>query len=210
MRRKAARLGVAAVLVVGVVCSGGTAAAHASLTGSTPEDGAVLAEAPDEVVLEFDEQMQPDFSQVAVLDAEENHYEDGEPQTEGQTVTQAVSEMPAGEYSISYRVGSADGHPVTGVIEFTVEPSGGDGTADDPAADEPVAGGATEPATSGGESGEDTPEGEAAASEQPEDGTSTASVAAVVAAVVVVGIAGALVLRRRPGDEGDDSPPSES
>lgn len=200
MRSRAALLGVLAALAAGVM-SAGPAAAHASLVGSNPEDGAVLAEAPGEVVLEFDEAVQPDFSQVAVLDAEENHYEDGDPESDGQTVTQPVTELPAGDYRISYRVGSADGHPVTGVIAFTVE------TADDGPADEP-SGEATE-AASGDGSDDDTSESEAAAADAPQDGDGTpvATVVATMAAIAVVGVAVVLLIRRRPGSVGDDDVP---
>lgn len=207
MRRRAARLAVLAALAAGVVLSASPAGAHSSLIGSTPEDGAVLSEAPDEVVLEFDEQAQPDFSQVAVLDAEENHYEDGDPETEGATVTQAVTDLPAGDYRVSFRVGSSDGHPVTGVVAFTVERREDVGAADEPAtdeeaadeeaADEPAGADGTEPASGSGSEDDEAAE--------DEDGTPMAPVVATVAAIAVVGVAGVLLLRRRPGTA-DDSP----
>lgn len=203
MRRKAAGLGILAALAAGVALSATPASAHSSLIGSTPQDGAVLGEAPDEVVLEFDEEVQPDFSQVAVLDAEENHYEDGDPVSAGPTVTQAVTDLPSGEYSISYRVGSADGHPVTGVITFTVDlPADAAAAGDEPAtsketADQPAGAETTGPAASEAASGDTEDEG----------GTSTESVVAAVAAVAVVGIVGVLLFRRRPNTTGGDSPP---
>lgn len=189
-------------LAAGVVVSAGPAAAHSSLIGSTPEDGAVLAEAPSEVVLEFDEEVQPDFSQVAVLDAEENHFEDGDPESVGATVTQPVTELPAGDYRISFRVGSSDGHPVTGVVEFTVE-EGVDGAADEPVTDgeSGEAGDTTDQAASGTGSKDEAAE--------ENDGTLMATVVATMAVVGVVGIASFLLLRRRTGAASDDdSPPS--
>jgi methionine-rich copper-binding protein CopC len=197
VRRKAAWLGVLAVLATGVLLSANPAAAHTSLVGSTPEDGAVLAEAPDEIVLEFDEAVQPGFSQVAVLDAEETHYEDGDPESDGATVTQAVSELPAGDYRVSYRIGSVDGHPVTGVIAFTVETVDGDSTGDEPATDGDGTGEAAEVGGSEDDAAED------------EDGAPVATVVATMAAIAAVGIAGVLLLRRRPGSPDDDVPPDE-
>lgn len=209
MRRRATRIGIAAALVAGAMLGASpVVVAHSSLIGSTPEDGAVLAEAPAEVVLEFDENVQPDFSQVAVLDSAENHYEDGDPVSDGPTVTQPVTELPAGDYSISYRVGSADGHPVTGVVTFTLEQPEDDGVADEPAGTD-----ATEPEPSGDGSGDDAPATDettdAATVEtaaEDEDGTPMATVVATMAAIALVGAAGLLLMRRRPGAGGDDSP----
>jgi hypothetical protein len=113
--------------VAGVVLSATPAAAHTTLVGSNPEDGATLTGAPAEVTLEFNEPVQQEFTQVAVLDADDNHYEDGAPEVDGSIVTQAVQDLPAGDYRISYRVGSSDGHPVTGVLSFTVAAQDGDG-----------------------------------------------------------------------------------
>ncbi|HEX6326920.1 MAG TPA: copper resistance CopC family protein [Jiangellaceae bacterium] len=103
-----------------VVVSATPAAAHTTLIDSKPEDGVTLTGPPAEVTLEFNEPVQQDFTQVAVLDADDDHYEDGAPQVVGAIVTQAVRDLPTGDYRISYRVGSSDGHPVTGVLTFTV------------------------------------------------------------------------------------------
>lgn len=103
-----------------IVLSTTPAAAHARLIGSDPEDGATVDVAPVEIVLEFSERVQEDFAQVAVLDADDGHHEDGEPVVSGSTVTQAVNALSAGDYRISYRVGSSDGHPISGTLTFTV------------------------------------------------------------------------------------------
>lgn len=106
--------------VVGLGLSALPAAAHASLLSSTPEEGATLEEAPAEVVLEFDDDLHAEFTQVAVLDQNDGHHEQGDPEIDGGRVTQAVGQLEPGDYRVSYRVGSADGHPVSGVITFTV------------------------------------------------------------------------------------------
>lgn len=58
-----------ALLALATLC---VAAAHASLDSSAPADGAVLAEAPTEVALQFSENVEVGFSVFAVhrLDAE--------------------------------------------------------------------------------------------------------------------------------------------
>lgn len=99
------------------------AAAHNELVGSTPADGATVTTAPQEVVLEFDQPVQAPFTQVAVLDAADGHHEQGDPLVEGVTVTQGLGDLVPGTYRISYRLGSADGHPITGTVTFTVAPT---------------------------------------------------------------------------------------
>jgi copper resistance protein C len=96
------------------------AVAHTELIGSSPADGATLTTPPAEVLLEFSEPVQAEFGQVAVLDDADVHHEQGNPQIVGATVTQGVDALSAGTYRISYRVGSADGHPITGTLAFTV------------------------------------------------------------------------------------------
>jgi hypothetical protein len=171
-------------LAAGVVFGATIAAAHSSLVSSTPEDGAVLTDAPHEVVLEFDDEFLPDFSQVAVIDVAENHYEDGEPEIAGTTLTQALTDLPSGQYTISYRVGSGDGHPVTGAVVFTVDAPGADVSADDD----------TAAADTSGDS----------------DGAPLGAIAMAVAAVVLIGAAGLLIARRRSADHDHGASPGGS
>ena len=116
VRRLGAALAGAAVGLAAAV----PAVAHTELIDSSPVDGATLTTPPAEVLLEFSEPVQTEFGQVAVLDDADVHHEQGNPQIVGATVTQGVDELSAGTYRISYRVGSADGHPITGTLTFTV------------------------------------------------------------------------------------------
>ncbi len=116
------------------------ASAHTSLTGSDPADGAEVA-APAQVRLTFNENVR---SARIVIRPENSEAEvqRGAAKLDGPEVVQPVKgTLPNGKYTIGYRVISADGHPVTGVLSFTVT-----GT---PAADgtTPAAPGATAPAT---------------------------------------------------------------
>ena len=50
----------------------------------------------------------------------------GAPTVSGQSVRQALAaDSPAGNYSITWRVTSEDGHPVTGTLHFTAQAAGG-------------------------------------------------------------------------------------
>jgi copper resistance protein C len=121
--RRGGLAGIASA-VLGLALGAVPAAAHTELIASSPADKAVLDTAPAVVVLEFNQPLQTDFGQVAVLDATGAHHELGEPEVVGRTVTQALGALNAGAYEISYRVGSADGHPVTGTVRFTVAGAG--------------------------------------------------------------------------------------
>jgi methionine-rich copper-binding protein CopC len=116
VRRWGAALAGAAVCLAAAL----PALAHTELIGSSPADGATLTTPPAEVLLEFSEPVQAEFGQVAVLDDADLHHEQGNPKIVGAKVTQGVDELSAGTYRISYRVGSADGHPITGTLAFTV------------------------------------------------------------------------------------------
>lgn len=96
------------------------ASAHAVLTGSSPEDGSVLEQALDAVELRFNEPVNLIDGAIRLFPG------DGAPQTlGGHTVdTTVVVSLPTpladGSYALSYRVVSADGHPVSGAISFQI------------------------------------------------------------------------------------------
>ena len=117
---RARRLGAALAGAAICVAVAGPAAAHTELIGSSPADGATLTTAPTEVLLEFSQAVQTEFGQVAVLDDAGTHHEQGGPQIAGAIVTQSLDKLVPGAYQISYRVGAADGHPITGTLTFTV------------------------------------------------------------------------------------------
>ncbi|MER7787117.1 copper resistance CopC family protein [Streptomyces sp. NPDC097640] len=101
------------------------AAAHTGLTGSAPDDGATVAASPARVSLSFNDPMDARYSRVAVTGASGRSVTTGAPKVDGRTVSQALTaELPAGRYTVGYRVVSADGHPVSGSYSFTVAAAG--------------------------------------------------------------------------------------
>lgn len=112
---------VAALLLIVMPATG--AAGHAGLVSTSPEDGASLEVAPDEVVLTFSEELLTDLVEVSILDAQDNPVVVTEvPQTPPPGTDVKVpwpADLPPGEYSVAFRVVSADGHPVTGRISFS-------------------------------------------------------------------------------------------
>lgn len=117
-------------LVAGVVVLGtaGTASAHNTLISSDPRDGAQLEAGPAAITLTFDQPVQAGekFNTLTVTGPEGTRWEaDGEPTVEDNSVVFAVRPLgPAAEYTVGYRVLSADGHPVTGSLKFTLTKAG--------------------------------------------------------------------------------------
>jgi len=93
--------------------------AHQRLVSSAPADGARVP-APSRVRLVFSEPVLRRFVQVVVLAPDGAQVQKGT-EVDGPTVTIRLTRLAAtGRYSVQYRVASADGHPVTGTVRFTV------------------------------------------------------------------------------------------
>lgn len=105
-----------AVIVLGF----GPASAHAALVGTDPEDGSSLATAPTSLTFTFNENVSR-RTQVAVAAPDGTQLDVTDVRAVGQAVTATITDADQrGTYSASYRVVSADGHPVTGTITFDV------------------------------------------------------------------------------------------
>ena len=100
-----------------------TASAHADLQVSTPEDGESLQIAPEEIRLTFSEELFEELVEISILDAAGDLYSTIEVEQTPPPGTDVIFpwpiQAPPGEYSIAYRVVSADGHPITGTISFS-------------------------------------------------------------------------------------------
>lgn len=94
--------------------------AHAELEDTTPEAGAQLEAPPREVVLRFAEGVRPVPGGVRVLAEDGTRVDGARPRSSGGTVTLALPPLADGAYGVSWRVVSADGHPVRGAFTFRV------------------------------------------------------------------------------------------
>jgi len=121
-RRGVARA-VAAILLALLVVPAG-AGAHATLESTTPQRGVTLREQPDRVVLRFSEPVEGNFGAVRVFDAAAKRVDDGHTVHPGGVGSAlAVGLRPSlahGTYVATYRVISADGHPVSGGLVFSI------------------------------------------------------------------------------------------
>ncbi|MFE0676499.1 copper resistance CopC/CopD family protein [Streptomyces sp. NPDC058867] len=111
-------LAAAALLLAGA----GPVSAHAALTGSDPQQGAVVDRAPDRVSLTFSEQVALSDDSLRVLAPDGTRVDTGD--AAGVTgTTYAVgleTGLADGTYTVSYQVVSADSHPVAGAFTFSV------------------------------------------------------------------------------------------
>lgn len=100
-----------------------SAFAHSHLEGSNPADGDIVTEPLNEIVLEFDGQIeQGSFIDVQTtkgqaIELQEIIIGDG-------ILTGTVAEpLPNDEYQVNWSIISADGHPLEGEFSFTVNAS---------------------------------------------------------------------------------------
>lgn len=109
--------------VIGAVLAGAApASAHAALTGSDPQQGAVVSRAPTQVSLTFSEKVAMSDGSVRVLDPQGKRVDTGKATDLGGTTygVKLHSGLPNGTFTVTYQVVSADSHPVSGAFTFSV------------------------------------------------------------------------------------------
>ncbi|KQS65993.1 copper resistance protein CopC [Modestobacter sp. Leaf380] len=118
-----------ALLLLGLVACGllvdvGTArpaSAHATVVTTSPGEGARLEAAPDEVTLTFDEGISLGAGYARVLGAGGDRVDTGAATVSDTTITVPLrADLPDASYVVTYRVVSADSHPVSGAYAFVV------------------------------------------------------------------------------------------
>ncbi len=125
MRRRLAPL-LALVLLLACAPAAG---AHALLEETTPARGAALERAPAQVAFRFSESVEVAFGALRVYDARGAQVQQGDPFHPGgdprAVAVRLRGGLGDGGYTATYRVVSADSHPVSGGFVFSV----GDATA---------------------------------------------------------------------------------
>src|SRR5262245_60122368 len=105
------------ILVFAAVVQPAAAWAHASLIRAEPADGATVAEAPSTLRLVFNEPVSPLIVRLIRPDGTT-----ATPETKAESATIIVTpgELRNGTHVLSWRVVSADGHPLGGSLIFSV------------------------------------------------------------------------------------------
>ncbi|MGO2171702.1 MAG: copper resistance protein CopC [Micrococcaceae bacterium] len=113
---------LAALLLGGLLTLTGAqaASAHAELLSTTPENGAVLDAAPSEVVLTFNEPVQLIDGSIRLFPGDEAPLALDALVSNTDVIAEFPVDVSDGAYALSYRVVSADGHPISGAITFTI------------------------------------------------------------------------------------------
>ncbi len=133
-RLRRALVGVAVAVAAFAAAGPVAVSAHAGLDSSSPAASSVLDEPPEQILLDFDEEVEPTTATIQLF-AQNGELVDvgavladpGDPTI----VTASVGEMDDGIYAAVWRVSSIDGHVVDGAFSFQV---GTDGTPADGAA----------------------------------------------------------------------------
>jgi methionine-rich copper-binding protein CopC len=97
--------------------------AHAYLVKSSPARRAVLSNPPSRVVLWFNERLEAQFSQLSVWSREGEQVDSGDTLVgpdDPKKLSVGVPPLPAGAYSVKFRVLSVDGHVVEAEFPFSV------------------------------------------------------------------------------------------
>lgn len=96
---------------------------HAYLVRSAPAARAVVSRSPERVQLWFNERLEPAYSRVSVWNREAERVDAGDVEVappERTRLSVGVPPLPAGTYTVKYRVLSVDGHVVEAEFAFTV------------------------------------------------------------------------------------------
>ncbi|MCD4524463.1 copper resistance protein CopC [Nocardioides sp. cx-173] len=119
-RRGATGLLVVLLVALALLAGAAPASAHATLVGSDPAEGEVLASAPAVVTFTFDEPVSLTADGVQVFDAEGESVDSESSARDEVVTTDLPAELADGTYVVTWRVVSSDGHPITGSLSFSV------------------------------------------------------------------------------------------
>jgi methionine-rich copper-binding protein CopC len=192
-----------AIALIAAVLAGPAvpALAHNTVIGESPKAGSTVTMQPESVAIETSDALL-DAEGATVMDVlgpDGRHYATSCPSVDGAIASVPAELGPAGDYTVEWRVVSADGHPITGEFAFTWTPADGESLAD--GADAAACAASVE---------SDAP-GDAVSEEDEGDADAAASgglgdllwVVGGGLAVVVAGIAAFLLTRRRPATAED-------
>ncbi len=109
-------------LAAGLALLTGHASAHAFLETASPAVGSTVSQAPNQVVINFTEGVEPRFSTIVVQNAQGAQVETGKPHLLGGDAHLAVDlkPLPPGTYTVVWHATATDTHKTQGSFHFTV------------------------------------------------------------------------------------------
>lgn len=111
---------VAAIAAVLVLAAAPPASAHAALVDTDPDEGAVLAAAPDVVRLTFNEPVRGVPDGVQVFDAGGEPIASSSHTSDADLLVTLDEDVGEGTLVVAWRVVSEDGHPIAGTLTFSI------------------------------------------------------------------------------------------
>jgi copper transport protein len=102
------------------------ALAHAELLKTEPSNDAVVERPPARVSVRFNEAVETSFGAIRVYDAGAKRVDAGDVErpSSREVATSLDARLPRGTYTVTWRIVSADGHPLSGAFVFHVERPG--------------------------------------------------------------------------------------
>lgn len=118
-------LATAAVAVAATLALAAPASAHDEIVASSPAAGEQLTVVPEEVVLTFSNNLlsldENSGTAMTVVDGAGEDWVAGDPVVAADTVTAPLQpDMPNGDYLVTWKVVSSDGHPTSGEYSFSI------------------------------------------------------------------------------------------
>nr|WP_247602115.1 copper resistance CopC family protein [Cellulomonas denverensis] len=175
------------------------------MVSSDPADGSTVATAPEQITLVFNEPAQELGSELVVTAPDGRAVGDGPVQLADTSVIQPLTgDLPAGTYTVSWRVTSADGHPIDGTLTFTAEAATTVGVDPGASAEPEVTTQATEDASPIAEPIDATPAPDAIAEDEDAGLAAGAIVAIVVGVLALAAVVTFVVHERRKAKADQD------
>src|SRR5688572_20607392 len=116
------RVLIASAIVLVALAGAPGAFAHAVLQESSPANDSVVRRSPPEVTLRFSEAVETAFGSIRIYNCSGQRVDSGKvTKPDQRSVSIAVDRrLPRGSYTVTWRVISADAHPVAGAFAFHV------------------------------------------------------------------------------------------
>ena len=111
------RLAITGLLAAGTVALAPSAYAHDSLISTNPKSGSSLSQAPSSIEMTYSANIMKVGNQVAIT-APNGNQTTATPTTNGTKVSVPFKASGNGSYTVTWRVTSSDGHPISGNFSF--------------------------------------------------------------------------------------------
>lgn len=125
MKKTAFSRVLASFLVASALVVSQSALAHAHLKNQYPAAKAVMDASPQALTLTFSEDIEPAFSGVDILNAQQQPMPAARIQRNGrqhnQLIVPLTKPLPSGNYQVNWHVLSVDGHKTQGSYSFSVK-----------------------------------------------------------------------------------------